>query len=136
MGSMKNYLLTLLQQCSEEKTGQDAVENAVFTGTLHLCPRRCPNPATGSGGLSPAPGGCASACTNSSLVLAALQSRTQSDRRTMGSSAGCLTCNRRHESLDDLEQTLTTALRPFWETPARVLSLIHHWLRAQANVTP
>src|SRR6202789_2589824 len=47
-----------------------------------------------------------------------------------------VTCNRRHESLDDLEQTLTTALRPFWETPARVLSLIHHWLRAQANATP
>jgi len=47
-----------------------------------------------------------------------------------------VTCNRRHENLDDLEQTLTTALRPFWETPARVLSLIHHWLRAQANATP
>jgi len=47
-----------------------------------------------------------------------------------------VTCNRRHESLDDLEQTLTTALRPFWETPARVLSLIHHWLRSQANATP
>jgi hypothetical protein len=36
MGSMKHYLLTLLQQCSEEKTGQDAVENAVFTGALQL----------------------------------------------------------------------------------------------------
>jgi transposase len=47
-----------------------------------------------------------------------------------------VTCNRRHESLDDLEQTLTAALRPFWETPARVLSLIHHWLHAQANATP
>jgi site-specific DNA-cytosine methylase len=32
----------------------------------------------------------------------------------------------------DLEETLTAALRPFWETPARVLSLIHHWLQAQA----
>ncbi len=47
-----------------------------------------------------------------------------------------VTCNRRHESLDDLEQTLTTALRPFWETPARVLALIHHLLRSQANATP
>jgi len=47
-----------------------------------------------------------------------------------------VTCNQRHASLDDLEQTLTTALRPFWETPARVLSLVHHWLHAQANATP
>jgi transposase len=47
-----------------------------------------------------------------------------------------VTCNRRHESLDDLEETLTAALRPFWETPARVLSLIHHWLHSQANATP
>jgi transposase len=47
-----------------------------------------------------------------------------------------VTCNRRHESLDALEETLTTALRPFWETPSRVLSLIHHWLHAQANATP
>jgi transposase len=47
-----------------------------------------------------------------------------------------VTCNQRHTSLDDLEQTLTTALRPFWETPARVLSLIHHWLHTQANTTP
>src|SRR5277367_2615224 len=44
-----------------------------------------------------------------------------------------VTCNRRHESLDALEETLTAALRPFWESPARGLSLIHHWLRAQAN---
>jgi transposase len=46
------------------------------------------------------------------------------------------TCNRRHETLDALEETLTTALRPFRETPSRVLSLIHHWLRSQANATP
>ena len=46
-----------------------------------------------------------------------------------------VTCNRRHESLDDLEEALTEALRPFWETPARVLSLIHHWLHSQANAT-
>lgn len=47
-----------------------------------------------------------------------------------------VTCNRRHESLDALEQTLTKALRPFWETPERVLSMIHHWLHIQANATP
>ena len=47
-----------------------------------------------------------------------------------------VTCNQRHASLDDLEETLTAALRPFWETPAKVLSLIHHWLHAQANATP
>jgi transposase len=47
-----------------------------------------------------------------------------------------VTCNRRHENLDALEETLTAALRPFWETPARVLSLIHHWLHAQANAMP
>jgi len=47
-----------------------------------------------------------------------------------------VTCNQRHGSLDALEQTLTAALRPFWESPARVLSLIHHWLHAQANATP
>lgn len=47
-----------------------------------------------------------------------------------------VTCNQRHASLDDLEKTLTTALRPFWETPARVLSLVHHWLHTQANATP
>jgi len=47
-----------------------------------------------------------------------------------------VTCNQRHASLDALETTLTAALRPFWETPAKVLSLIHHWLHAQANATP
>jgi transposase len=47
-----------------------------------------------------------------------------------------VTCNQRHVSLDALEESLTTALRPFWETPAKVLSLIHHWLHAQANATP
>ena len=47
-----------------------------------------------------------------------------------------VTCNQRHASLDDLEETLTAALRPFWETPAKVLSLMHHWLHAQANATP
>jgi hypothetical protein len=46
------------------------------------------------------------------------------------------TCNQRHVNLAALEQTLTAALRPFWETPARVLSLVHHWLHAQANATP
>jgi transposase len=47
-----------------------------------------------------------------------------------------VTCNRRHESLEALEETLTAALRPFWKTPTRVLSLIHHWLHSQANATP
>jgi transposase len=46
------------------------------------------------------------------------------------------TCNRQHASLDELETTLTKALQPFWETPAKVLSLIHHWFHAQANITP
>ena len=46
------------------------------------------------------------------------------------------TGNQRHANLDALEQTLTAALRPFWETPAKVSSLIHHWLHAQANATP
>ena len=47
-----------------------------------------------------------------------------------------VTCNRRHDSLDALEETLTAAPRPFWETPSRVSSLIHHWLLVQANATP
>jgi transposase len=46
------------------------------------------------------------------------------------------TCNRRHADLDELETTLTKALKPFWETPSKVLSLIHHWLHTQANITP
>jgi putative transposase len=46
------------------------------------------------------------------------------------------TCNRRHADLDELETTLTQALRPFWEKPSKVLSLIHHWLHAQANAMP
>ena len=33
---MKNYLLNLLQQCSEEKFGQDAIEWAVVSGMVHL----------------------------------------------------------------------------------------------------
>lgn len=47
-----------------------------------------------------------------------------------------VTSNRHFASLDELEETLTQALRPFWETPARALSLVHHWLHSQANVTP
>ena len=47
-----------------------------------------------------------------------------------------VTCNQRHTSLEALEQALTDALRPFWETPAKVTALIHHWLHTQANVTP
>ena len=33
---MKNYLLNLLQQCSEEKFGQDAIEWAVVSGLVRL----------------------------------------------------------------------------------------------------
>jgi len=36
MGMMKNYLLNLLQQCSEEKFGQDAIEWAVVSGRVRL----------------------------------------------------------------------------------------------------
>jgi len=46
-----------------------------------------------------------------------------------------VTCNRHFASLDHLEEALTQALRPFWETPARALSLVHHWLHSQANAT-
>jgi transposase len=44
-----------------------------------------------------------------------------------------VTANRHFADLDQLEAALTQALRPFWETPARVLSLVHHWLHDQAN---
>ena len=33
---MKNYLLTLLQHCSEEQFGQDAIEHAILNGALEL----------------------------------------------------------------------------------------------------
>jgi len=33
---MKNYLLTLLQQCSEEQFGQDAIEWAIGAGLVRL----------------------------------------------------------------------------------------------------
>ena len=46
-----------------------------------------------------------------------------------------VTCNRHFAGLDPLEEALTQALRPFWEEPARVLSLVHHWLHDQANAT-
>ncbi len=46
-----------------------------------------------------------------------------------------VTCNRHFADLDHLEEALTEALRPFWETPARALSLVHHWLHDQANDT-
>jgi len=36
MGMMKNYLLTLLEHCSEEQFGQDAIEHAIITGALEL----------------------------------------------------------------------------------------------------
>ena len=46
-----------------------------------------------------------------------------------------VTCHRHFRGLDALEAALTQALRPFWETPARALALIHHWLHSQANAT-
>ena len=36
MGMIKNYLLTLLQQCSEEQFGQDAIEWAIVSGFVRL----------------------------------------------------------------------------------------------------
>ena len=36
MGMMKNYLLKLLQQCSEEQFGQDAIEWALVAGLVRL----------------------------------------------------------------------------------------------------
>jgi hypothetical protein len=36
MGMMKNYLLRLLEQCSEEQFGQEAVEWAIFKGFVAL----------------------------------------------------------------------------------------------------
>ena len=46
-----------------------------------------------------------------------------------------VTSNRHFADLDQLEEALTAALRPFWETPAKALSLVHHWLHSQANAT-
>src|SRR5215831_10193454 len=36
MGMMKNYVLKLLEQCSEEQFGQDAVEWAIISGLVRL----------------------------------------------------------------------------------------------------
>ena len=36
MGMMKNYVLTLLQQCSEQQFGQDAIEWAIGAGLVRL----------------------------------------------------------------------------------------------------
>jgi hypothetical protein len=36
MGCMKNYLLTILEHCSEEKFGQDAIEWAIVSGHVKL----------------------------------------------------------------------------------------------------
>lgn len=36
MGMMKNYLLNLLQQCSEERFGQEAIEWAIVSGRVRL----------------------------------------------------------------------------------------------------
>jgi len=36
MGQMKNYLLRVLENCSDEQFGQDAVEWAITSGYIHL----------------------------------------------------------------------------------------------------
>ena len=36
MGAVKNYLLSVLQNCSEEPFGQEAVEHAIVSGALKL----------------------------------------------------------------------------------------------------
>jgi len=36
MGMMKNYLLTLLEKCSEEQFGQEAIEWAIIAGLVRL----------------------------------------------------------------------------------------------------
>jgi hypothetical protein len=36
MGMMKNYLLRVLEQCSDEKFGQDAIEWAIVNGLVLL----------------------------------------------------------------------------------------------------
>ena len=36
MGMMKNYLLTLLEKCSEEQFGQDVIEWAIVSGLVRL----------------------------------------------------------------------------------------------------
>lgn len=36
MGMIKNYLLEVLQQCSEEQFGQDAIEWAIVSGLVRL----------------------------------------------------------------------------------------------------
>jgi hypothetical protein len=36
MGMTKNYILTLLQQCSEEQFGQDAIEWAIVSGLVRI----------------------------------------------------------------------------------------------------
>ena len=44
-------------------------------------------------------------------------------------------CNQCFTGLNQLEATLTSALRPLWETPARALALMHPWLHSQTNAT-
>jgi transposase len=46
----------------------------------------------------------------------------------------CL-CNRVFPTLEELEQALTEALRPFWEDSRRTLSLVFDWMHDQANAS-
>ena len=36
MGMLKHYLLTVLERCSDEAFGQEAVEHAITTGAVQL----------------------------------------------------------------------------------------------------
>lgn len=46
----------------------------------------------------------------------------------------CL-CNRVFPTLDDLEEALTQALRPFYKDNKRALSLVFAWMHDQANAS-
>ena len=47
-----------------------------------------------------------------------------------------VTCNRHFASLDPLEEALTQAPGPFWEEPARVLSLGHPGCTTKQTLLP
>ena len=44
-------------------------------------------------------------------------------------------CNRVFATLEALEAAVTAALRPFWESREKVLSLVFGWVREQANAS-
>ena len=57
-------------------------------------------------------------CTTFSILFA----RRKGDLQRLAEGAGLL-------------RRLPPVARPFWETPARVRSLVHHWPHTQANAT-